>query len=154
MARQHVERTLQASSEVSAAPREVWRVVADLRRTGEWSPECSRVVPVSSVRLGGWLVGFNRRGPVRWVTVSRITQFQPERKIAWKVLTNRSIWTYQLEPTTVGTRVIETRETPNGIGRFARVFTWLLLGGQRQHDDELEAGMLRGLQQIKAIVEH
>ncbi len=154
MARQCLDRPLQVSVEVSAAPPEVWRVVSDLRRTGEWSPECSRVVPVGGIRLGGWLVGFNRRGPVRWATVSRIIRFHPEREIAWKVLTNRSVWSYKLEPTTVGTRIIETRETPNGISGFARGFTSALLGGQRSHDDELEAGMSQGLEQIRTIVRH
>jgi uncharacterized protein YndB with AHSA1/START domain len=154
MTRQRLDRPLKASVEVAAAPPEVWRVVANVRRTGEWSPECTRVVPVGDVREGGWLVGFNRRGRVRWATVSRIVRVVPEREIAWKVLTNRSVWTYRLEPAAGGTRITETRETPRGIGRFARAFTRVLLGGQRAHDDELEAGMTQGLKRIKALAEH
>ena len=45
----------------------------------------------------------------------------------------------------------ETRETPAGVARVAGWFTRMFLGGQRDHDDELEADMARGLQQIKAI---
>lgn len=49
--------------------------------------------------------------------------------------------------------MVKTRETPTGVGRVARWFTRTFLGGQRSHDDELEAGVARELQQIKAIVE-
>lgn len=147
------ERSLQASVEVAAAPAEVWRVVSDVRRTGEWSPECSRVVPVGGVRAGGWLLGFNRRGRVRWATVSRVVRFEPEREIAWDVRTNGSRWSYRLERVDGGTRLVETRETPKGVGTVARWFTRRFLGGEAGHDAELQAGMTSGLQRIKGLVE-
>jgi Polyketide cyclase / dehydrase and lipid transport len=153
MAKLRLERPLHASVEVSAAPGEVWRVAADLRRTREWSPECSRVIPLGRVHQGGWLLGLNRRGWVRWATLSQIVRYEQDREIAWKVLTNRSVWTYRLEPTDAGTKITETRETPDGIGRFARAFTEVLLGGQQLHDDELEAGMTCGLEKIRAVAE-
>ena len=153
MSTSNVDRPLRASIEVTAAPRDVWQVVSDLRRTGEWSTECSRAVPLGTVRRGAWMLGFNRRKRVRWATVSRIVEFDPEHEVAWRVLTNGSVWRYQLEAAEAGTRIIETRETPKGIGRFARFFTHAFLGGQHLHDDELETGMRRGLDQIKVIAE-
>jgi uncharacterized protein YndB with AHSA1/START domain len=146
---EQLDRRLEASVEVDASPEEVWRVVSDLKRTGEWSPECSRVILLGRLRQGGWVLGLNRRQRVRWATLSRISELVPERVIAWKVLTNRSVWTYRLEPTSAGTRVVETRETPRGIGNFARAFTRVLLGGQVAHDDELEEGMAQGLGRIR-----
>jgi hypothetical protein len=143
------DRPLRAVAQIDAAPSAVWQVVSDLRRTGEWSPECSRVVPVGKVRRGSWLLGFNRRRLIRWMTVSRILSFEPEHEISWKVLTNGAIWTYRLEPVRDGTKVTETRDTPNGVGGFARAFTRVLLGGQSVHDDELETGMSLGLERIK-----
>jgi Polyketide cyclase / dehydrase and lipid transport len=151
--RQRLDRPLQASIEVTTSPVAVWHVVADLRRTGEWSPECSRVVPLGTVRQGGWLLGVNHRKWVTWATLSRIIRFEPEAEITWKVLTNRAVWSYRLEPIGAGTRIIQTRDTPRGISHFARAFTRALLGGQRTHDDELEAGMNRGLERIKAIAQ-
>jgi hypothetical protein len=53
---------LDASIEIAAPVADVWRTVSDVRRTGEWSPECRRVVPLGRVRNGTWLIGFNRRG--------------------------------------------------------------------------------------------
>jgi uncharacterized protein YndB with AHSA1/START domain len=147
------DRPLRASMEMAAAPEGVWQVISDLRRTGEWSPECSRVVALGKVRQGAWLLGLNHRRKVRWATLSHVVSLVPEREISWKVVTNGSIWSYRLEPIDTGTRVIETRETPNGVGGAARAFTRTLLGGQRAHDDELEAGMYQGLGLIKAIVE-
>jgi len=150
----HVEpRPLTASIEVAASPATVWRVVSDVRRTGEWSPECRRVLPLGPVRVGALLVGLNHRQRVHWATVSRVITFIPEREIGWRVLTNRSEWRYHLQPSSVGTTVTHTRRTPRGEGRFALWFTRALLGGQEDHDDELSVGMDEGLNRIKAIAE-
>jgi uncharacterized protein YndB with AHSA1/START domain len=144
---------LRVSIEIAAPPAEVWRVVSDVRRTPEWSPECTRVVPIGVVGEGSWMFGFNRRKAVRWPTLSRFVQYKPDREIAWVVRTNGAIWKYKIEATEAGSRLIETRETPNGIGRFARLFTRVLLGGQGTHDHELESGMASGLERIKAAIE-
>lgn len=144
---------LNASTEIAADPARVWQVISDVRRIGEWSPECTGVTPLGAMRKGTWLLGFNRRGRVRWVTLSRVTRFEPEREIGWKVTTNGAVWSYELTPVGDRTRLVETRQTPEGVGAVARGFTRLLLGGQRVHDQELEAGMSRSLERIKSIVE-
>ncbi len=146
-------RPLTASLNIAAPLQAVWALVSDVRRTGEWSPECVRVVPVGGPRRGRLLLGVNRRAKVRWATVSRIHVYEPEREIGWTVLTNRSEWTYRLEPHDMGTRLTETRRTPRGEGKFALWFTELLLGGQLPHDDELEAGMRTGLERIRNLAE-
>lgn len=153
MSKQAKPRPLTASIEVARPVEVVWAVVSDVRRTGEWSPECERVIPLGELRRGALLLGLNRRGRVRWATVSRVTSHLPNREIGWVVLTNRSEWTYQLAGTATGTRITQTRRTPRGEGRFALLFTRVLLGGQARHDDELEQGMGAGLQRIRAIVE-
>ena len=65
-------RSLTAILDIAAAPRVVWALVADVRRTGEWSPECVRVLPVGGLRRGSFLLGLNRRAKVRWATLSRV----------------------------------------------------------------------------------
>lgn len=146
-------RPLTATIEVTASPEVAWRVIADVRRTGEWSPECVRVVPLGRLGTGSLLLGLNRRGRVRWVTLSRVISFDPGRQIGWRVLTNRSEWFYRLTPDGAGTRIAQTRRTPRGEGRFAVAFTRLFLGGQAGHDDELERGMAAGLQRIAHLVQ-
>lgn len=153
MAALGTDSTLTATIEIDASPTQVWRVVSDVARTGEWSPECSKAVPIGEVGRGSWIVGLNHRKWVYWVTTARIVTLDAVREIGWRVPINSSVWTYHLEPSGTGTRLTETRETPNGVGGFARGFTRVLLGGQRVHDDELEAGMHQSLERIKAIVE-
>lgn len=144
---------LDASVEIAAPVAEVWRTVSDVRRTGEWSPECRRVVPLGRVRKGAWLIGFNRRGETRWPTISRIIRFEPDAEITWRVMTNKSVWSYTLRATETGCALSSARRTPDGIGRFASFFTRRYLGGQAVHDAELQAGMRSSLERIKAIVE-
>jgi uncharacterized protein YndB with AHSA1/START domain len=144
---------LTASIDVAAPPAQVWSVLSDVRRTGEWSPECLRVLPLSRVRVGALLIGVNHRKRVRWVTLSRVINYWPDQEIGWVVLTNRSEWRYHLQPSGTGTSITHTRRTPRGESRFALVFTQALLGGQARHDAELEQGMHDGLRRIKAIVE-
>ncbi|SDJ22168.1 Polyketide cyclase / dehydrase and lipid transport [Frankineae bacterium MT45] len=146
-------RSLTASINIAASREAVWRVVADVRRTGEWSPECVSVTPIGRLRAGSFLLGRNRRGRIRWVTLSRVTECEPAAAIAWTVLTNRSRWRYELQTDANGTTVIETRRTPRGESRFALWFTRVFLEGQAVHDDELESGMAAGLGRIKRIVE-
>ena len=153
MAKQAEPRPLTTWIDVRCSPAAAWEVVSDVRRTGEWSPECRRVIPLGALGAGALLVGVNRRGSVLWVTLSRVLNWSPGSSIGWLVLTNRSEWHYELTPTAEGTRITQTRRTPRGEGRFALVFTRFLLGGQAGHDDELERGMAQGLERIKAILE-
>lgn len=149
-------RPLTATHEIPADPDRVWAVVSDVRRTPEWSPECRRVLPLVApgrpVREGTLLVGLNRRGRVHWATLSRVTDVDPSRRIAWVVLTNRSEWAWEVTDTPDGTRVVQTRRTPRGESRFALWFTRRLLGGQGGHDDELERGMHAGLLRVADLV--
>lgn len=146
-------RALDAEIDIQASAADVWRVVSDVRRTGEWSPECFRVMPVGAVRRGAWLIGLNRRDRTRWPTLSRIVDYDPGRRIAWVTVTNGAEWAYRLEPTATGTRLVETRRTPQGVRAFARWFTQTFLDGQDRHDEELQAGMISGLARIKSLVE-
>jgi hypothetical protein len=146
-------RPLTAAIEIAAPPDSVWRVVSDVRRTGEWSTECRRVLARRGVGVGSLIVGINRRKAVVWATVSRISDLTAERSISWVVLTNRSVWTYSMAPVDGVTHLTQTRATPRGESRFALWFTRAFLGGQAVHDDELERAMGRGLEVIKTIAE-
>jgi hypothetical protein len=153
MAEEVEPQPLTASIDVAASPATVWGVVSDVRRTGEWSPECFRVVPLGPVRAGALLLGLNRRARTRWATLSRVISYVPDREVGWRVLTNRSEWRYELRPGPTGTSITHTRRTPQGEGRFALWFTRAFLGGQVAHDTELQQGMRQGLDRIRTIAE-
>lgn len=146
-------RPLAATIEIAAPPEAVWRVVADVRRTGEWSPECRKVLARGTIGAGSRFVGINRRGFVAWPTTAKVVRFEPGRAIAWRVAENGSTWSYELEPTAGGTRLTERREAPTGVTWLSSAFTTALLGGNEGHSQELEEGMRAGLVTIKGIVE-
>lgn len=148
-------RTLEESVEIEAPPAAVWSVVSDVRRTGEWSPECRRVVVLGRgpVAEGSRILGINRRGLMVWPTTSRVHRFEPGQAIGWTVAENGAQWTYELQPTASGTLLTERREAPHGIAPLAARFTDLFLGGNEPHSGELEEGMRQTLGRIKQIVE-
>lgn len=148
--RQYIE----ASTEIAAPPDVVWGIVSDLRRMGQWSPQCSRMWI-----LGGEIgprtrsINLNRRGWMRWPTSSKVTVFEPEREIAFRITENGTQWRYVLEPTATGTQVTESRSV-NGSG--AALSNWLVehvMGGADSFEVELEAGMQATLARIKAEAE-
>lgn len=145
---------LEASITVAAAPEQVWKVVSDLARMPEFSPQCVRMQPLGKVRTGTWTINFNRDGAKFWPTTSRIVRYEPNRAIAFRVNENRSVWSYTLEPTADGGTVItQRRDLPNGISWFSRKLTDLALGGEQPFEQTLVRGMHETLNKIKIAVE-
>lgn len=145
---------LEASVDIATPRPAVWAVVSDLRRMGEWSPECLRMRVLGAPRDGAWALGLNRRRLVVWPTTSRITRWEPERAVAWRVLESGAEWTYELQSTPGGTRLTERRTLPPaGMHRFAGAFARVFLGGASTHDAELLDGMRTTLLRIQAAVE-
>lgn len=146
-------RVLEAQVDIHAAPEAVWAVVSDVARTGEWSPECRRVIVRGPVGQGSTFVGVNRRGPVVWPTRCTITAFEPGRRIGWTVKESGARWTYELEPVDGGTRLTERREHSGRRPLVGSLFSRYLLGGSEGHTDELSDGIRYSLRRIKDIVE-
>lgn len=144
---------ISASVEVAAAPEQVWELVSDVSRMGEWSPECRRIIVLGTPKrgLGTKFLGFNRRGWAMWPTTSTVVRFEPGEAIAWKTRESGATWTYELEPTAAGTRLTGRRELPAytvGTKMMAP-----LIGGAQGHDEELAEGIRTTLGRIKASVE-
>jgi uncharacterized protein YndB with AHSA1/START domain len=144
---------LEASIDIAAAPDRVWAVVSDLERMPQWSPQCTRMKVFGPVREGAWTLNFNRDGWKRWPTTARVVRVQPNREVAFRVLENRAIWSFQIEPTASGSRLIQRREVPNGTSWFSRTAIELALGGGAEFDVRVEAGMHKSLRKIKAAAE-
>jgi hypothetical protein len=138
---------------VEAPPVDVWRLVSDVTRMGEWSPECRKVLLLGGkpVRVGSRMVGINRRGLAVWPTVSTVVRLDPERAVAWKTRESGATWTYELEGEEAGTRLTGRRDL-HGYTALTRVAA-PLIGGAAGHDEELAAGIRTTLRRIKAVVE-
>ncbi|HEX2284967.1 MAG TPA: SRPBCC family protein, partial [Mycobacterium sp.] len=106
---------LQAQIDINAPVAKVWALVSDLRRMPQWSPQCRLMKSFGPLRQGTRTVNLNRRKFLFWPTTSRIIEVIPEKKLAFRVNENGTIWSYELEPTDTGTRLTETRHAENGV---------------------------------------
>lgn len=104
-----------AEVHIDASPDEVYAVVGDLARSGEWSPECVGGAWISGApgAVGAVFRGENVRAeevvswaPVvrgTWFTESEVVTAEPGRVFAWSMRTKAgvkqdSVWTYDITP--------------------------------------------------------
>jgi uncharacterized protein YndB with AHSA1/START domain len=104
----------QVTVQVDAPPQEVWALVTDVTRMGEWSPECRRcewLDGANGPRVGARFKGWNRRGLLRWSTTCTVVVADAPSHFAFEVDKSRMRWGYRFEPdASGGTRVTEYRE--------------------------------------------
>lgn len=146
---------LEASIHIDAPPDRVWAVVADQRRMNEFSPETwKQKFFGDGIGAGTRSINLNKRKGFVWPTASRITEFEPGKRLAFYVYGPADTWSYDLVPEGAGTRLVERRELKNGKRSIAsKVTAALALGGIAEHDAELVAGMETTLARIKAEAE-
>lgn len=144
---------LQAEVDINAPVTTVWELVSDLKKMPQWSPQCRLMKPLGALRQGGRTINLNRRGLMFWPTTCRITELIPEKKLAFRVNENNTIWTYELEPTEAGTRLIETRHAENGTTAVSNFLVQNVMGGVPSFEQELIDGMNASLSRIKAAAE-
>jgi uncharacterized protein YndB with AHSA1/START domain len=148
-------RELRAETTIAAPPDQVWEALTDLRRMAEWSPEVVRMVPLKpgGLKVGQQYLGVNRRKAVVWPTRSVVAAVEAGRSLAWDTRSSGARWIYELEPESGGTKVVHRRPVPRRITWLSRAFTPVFLGGNDAHADELEQGMRRTLERLKAALE-
>jgi uncharacterized protein YndB with AHSA1/START domain len=145
---------LQAQIDIDAPVDKVWSLVSDLSRMPQWSPQCRVMRALGPVRQGTTTINFNRRGRFFWwPTTSVVTEVIPEKKLAFRVPINHTIWSYELEPTETGTRLVESRHAENGVTAFSNLSVNALMGGVPSFERELVEGMNATLSRIKAAAE-
>lgn len=144
---------LQAEIEIDAPVSRVWNLVSDVSRMPQWSPQCRIMKALGPIRPGTRTVNLNRRGLLFWPTTAVITEVVPERKFAFRIPINTTVWSYELEPTATGTRLVETRHAENGVTAVSTAITKAALGGVDTFETELLEGMNQGLARIKAAAE-
>ena len=141
----------------AAPPAEVWDLVSDVTRIGEFSPETFEarwLDGASGPRAGARFRGHvrrNGRGPVYWTTCT-VTASEPGREFAFAVNGPGEVvvntWRYQLTPSGDGTDVTESFELPGS--PLTRLY-WRLAGRARMRTNL--NGMRVTLEKMKAIAE-
>jgi uncharacterized protein YndB with AHSA1/START domain len=144
---------LQAQIEINAPTDKVWELITDCRRMPDWSPQCRLMKALGPLRPGTRTINVNRRNMLFWPTTSTVTEIVPQRKFAFRVNTNNTIWSYELEPTATGTRVVESRHAENGVKPASNFVVSKLFGGVPNFEQELIEGMNASLARIKAAAE-
>ncbi len=145
--------TGRTSIHIEAPPEAVYDLVSDMRRMGEWSPECYRCEWVRGYgpAEGAEFKGYNRVGPARWSAGGRVTAAERGREFAFVTLhkgrREETRWRYRFEAGGSGTDVTESYEflwAPWHI-RLADIFL--------PRDRQLRQGMEHTLQRIKRAAE-
>lgn len=149
-----IKTLIEGSVEIAAPPATVWALVSDLRRMPEWSPQVRKQLVLGrTVKHGTRTFNINGHGKLRWPTTAKVVAFEPDKKLAFKIVENRTIWTYELEATADGTRLTESRTTPNGTSKFSDFSVDKGLGGAESFEASLHTGISTTLERIKAAAE-
>jgi uncharacterized protein YndB with AHSA1/START domain len=102
------------SREIAAPAEQVWAMVSDVTRMGEWSPEnegAEWMGGATGPHAGAKFRGSNRNGKKKWKSVATIVTAEPGRKFSFHVSFGPfsvAEWGYAFESTPTGCRVTET----------------------------------------------
>jgi hypothetical protein len=97
------------SIDIDRSPADVYDLVSDVARTGEWSPQCVRCEwdEGDGPRVGAHFTGFNEVPGRSWRTRSTVVAADPGRAFAWEVGDGFVRWGYLLVPRGDGTTLTE-----------------------------------------------
>jgi Polyketide cyclase / dehydrase and lipid transport len=114
-----------ASVVVARSPEELYDLVSDVTRMGEWSPVCTDCWwdDGDGPRAGAWFTGRNELPERTWETRSQVVVADRGREFAWCVGGSWVRWGYTFAAVDGGTKVTESWEfLPDGIIRFHHRF--------------------------------
>lgn len=100
------ENVIALSRRVAAPAAQVWAMVSDVTRMGEWSPEtveCTWLKGATGPAVGARFRGVNRLGTHRWATTCTVTAATPGEVFAFTArggggLVRIADWVYSFEP--------------------------------------------------------
>src|SRR4051812_46413382 len=94
---------------VSAAPDQLYAMVSDVTRTGEWSPICKECWwdEGDGPRVGATFTGRNVTPERTWETRSQVVAADPGREFAWEVNGGWVRWGFTMDPVDGATRLTE-----------------------------------------------
>jgi Polyketide cyclase / dehydrase and lipid transport len=110
---------------IARSPRELYEMISDVTRMGEWSPVCAACWwdDGAGPRVGSWFTGRNEEAGDTWETRSVVVVAEPGREFAFQVGGDRARWGYTFTPAGGGTLVTESWEfLPAGLAFFQERF--------------------------------
>ncbi|QZT65757.1 SRPBCC family protein [Mycolicibacterium austroafricanum] len=106
------------STFVAAPPEQLYALVADVTRMGDWSPICKACWwdDGAGPQVGAWFTGRNVTPERTWEARCQVVAADPGRKFAWEVNHGWAYWGYAMAAEDGGTRLTESWELlPEGI---------------------------------------
>jgi hypothetical protein len=107
---------------IARSPADLYDMISDVTRMGEWSPVCKACWwdDGAGPAVGAWFTGRNElAGRDPWETRSRVVAASPGEEFAFMVGGTLARWGYTFTQVEGGTRVTESWEMrPAGIERF------------------------------------
>lgn len=142
---------------VDASPEQVYALLGDVTRTGEWSPECHRcewVGDADGPAVGAQFRGWNRSGLVRWSRLVEIVTAEPDEELAWRTMPDRmnkdsTTWRFVLKPEDGGTLITQSYEIHEPPHFPVNVVMSTLL----RHHADMRPAMRESLGRIQTVVE-
>jgi len=118
--------TYSESIVIDRSPDDLYQMISDVTRMGEWSPVCKACWwdDDDGPRVGAWFTGHNE-SPERdpWETRSQVVAASPGSEFAFAVGGTWARWGYTFVRVADGTRVTESWEVlPDGVARFTDRF--------------------------------
>ena len=150
--------TAQVTMNIEVSPEVIYDLVSDVRRMGEWSPECRRCEWIDGAdgpAVGSRFKGSNAHGLARWSTKSTVVTAEPGREFAFvtgHLGKDMTKWSYRFEPASNGTTVTESFEMINDMPGYFRLGDRLLMG-VKDREADLEQNMSDTLGRLKSTLE-
>jgi uncharacterized protein YndB with AHSA1/START domain len=149
-------RSVRVERVIARPPDELWALVSDVTRIGEWSPEtkrCAWVGGATGPAVGARFKGTNEKGAKSWSTDCTVTVCEPGKRFAFDVKAagfKVAGWAYQFEPVEGGCRVIETWDDHRGM-----IATWIgpLASGTKDRAARNLETMTETLERLAAAAE-
>ena len=146
-----------ASITLGAPPEEVYDLVSDITRTGEWSPVCTSCWwddEAEAGQVGAWFTGRNQLPTRVWETRSRVAVAERGREFAWLVGGGFVRWGFSLAPSGTGTVLTESWEfLAAGIAMFEDKYADRAPAEIAERTRQALDGIPRTLAAIKRIAE-
>ncbi|MGV9827545.1 MULTISPECIES: SRPBCC family protein [unclassified Gordonia (in: high G+C Gram-positive bacteria)] len=90
--------TVEDSVVIARPARDVYGIVSDITRTGEWSEQCHTCTWDGVQRgVGATFTGHNRTAVREWSTTSTVTVDDPARQFEWAVSNSETRWGFRID---------------------------------------------------------
>ena len=106
---------------IARPPEELYDLVSDITRMGEWSPVCKSCWwdEGGGLRVGAWFTGRNELPDRTWETRSEVVVADRGREFAFVVSATGTRWSYQFTAVDSGTEITESWDLPpSGVAVF------------------------------------